>query len=168
MDKHFELDREQQAAVAALWKEEDARLSPYATPHTAAKRKRPYAAPLRPPFSVDVDKIVNNPHYSRYADKTQVFSLISNDDVSRRSLHVQLVSRIARVIGRALRLNLDLIEAIALGHDIGHTPFGHKGETYLSELYHEHTKKRFFHHNVHSVRVLKGLCGSNLTLQTYD
>jgi hypothetical protein len=66
--------------------------------------------------------------------RPQVFYLISNDHITHRVLHVQLVSKIARTIGRFLRLNEDLIEAIALGHDIGHTPFGHEGERYLSEL----------------------------------
>ena len=107
----------------------------------------------RPPFVHDIDKILHCPFYNRYTDKTQVFSLIKNDDITRRSLHVQLVSRIARTIGAALGLNLDLIEAIALGHDIGHPPFAHSGESYLCELYHKHTG-RFFFHNVHSVRVL--------------
>jgi len=65
------------------------------------------------------------PLYNRYNDKTQVFSFYNNDDITRRGLHVQLVSRISRNIGRMLGLNLDLIEAIALGHDVGHTPFGH-------------------------------------------
>ena len=73
------------------------------------------------------------PYYNRYADKTQVFSFYNNDDITRRALHVQLVSRIARNIGSVLGLNLDLIEAIALGHDIGHTPFGHAGERFLDE-----------------------------------
>ncbi|MBE6542742.1 MAG: HD domain-containing protein, partial [Ruminococcaceae bacterium] len=85
----------------------------------------------RPPFVHDIDKIMHCPYYNRYTDKTQVFSLIKNDDITRRSLHVQLVSRISRTIGRALNLNLDLIEAIALGHDIGHPPFAHTGEWYL-------------------------------------
>ena len=107
----------------------------------------------RPPFVHDIDKILHCPFYNRYTDKTQVFSLIKNDDITRRSLHVQLVSRIARTIGGALGLNLDLIEAIALGHDIGHPPFAHSGEAYLCELYHQHTGRYFFH-NVHSVRVL--------------
>ena len=83
---------------------------------------------IRTAFARDCDKIIHCPFYNRYADKTQVFSFYKNDDISRRSLHVQLVSRIARTIGKALNLNLDLIEAIALGHDIGHTPFGHAGE----------------------------------------
>ena len=94
-----------------------------------------------------------------------MFSLTKNDDITRRSLHVQLVSRIARTIGRALNLNLDLIEAIALGHDIGHTPFAHCGEVYLNELYNSHTG-RFFSHNIHSVRVLDQIFPLNLTLQT--
>ena len=79
------------------------------------------------PFIQDIDKIMHCPYFSRYADKTQVYSLFKNDDMTRRSLHVQLVSRIARTIGRALHLNLDLIEAIALGHDIGHPAFAHTG-----------------------------------------
>ena len=119
----------------------------------------------RPKFAKDIDRILYSPYYNRYTDKTQVFSLIKNDDVTRRSLHVQLVSRIARTIGRALNLNLDLIEAIALGHDIGHTPFAHCGEVYLNELYNKHTG-RFFNHNIHSVRVLDKIFPLNLTLQT--
>ena len=81
----------------------------------------------RPAYLRDVDKIMHSPYYNRYTDKTQVFSFYKNDDITRRALHVQLVSRIARSIGSVLNLNLDLIEAIALGHDIGHTPFGHAG-----------------------------------------
>ena len=119
----------------------------------------------RPPFVHDIDKILHCPFYNRYTDKTQVFSLIKNDDITRRSLHVQLVSRIARTIGAALGLNLDLIEAIALGHDIGHPPFAHSGESYLCQLYHQHTG-RFFFHNVHSVRVLDVMFPYNISLQT--
>ena len=119
----------------------------------------------RPKFAKDIDRIMYSPYYNRYTDKTQVFSLVKNDDITRRSLHVQLVSRIARTIGRALNLNLDLIEAIALGHDIGHTPFAHTGEVFLNELYHKHTG-RFFNHNIHSVRVLDKVFSLNLTLQT--
>ena len=118
----------------------------------------------RPKFAKDIDRIMYSPYYNRYTDKTQVFSLIKNDDITRRSLHVQLVSRIARTIGRALNLNLDLIEAIALGHDIGHTPFAHCGEVYLNEVYNKHTG-RYFNHNVHSVRVLDQIFPLNLTLQ---
>ena len=119
----------------------------------------------RPPFVHDVDKFLHCPYYNRYIEKTQVFSLVKNDDISRRSLHVQLVSRIARTLGAALHLNLDLIEAIALGHDIGHPPFAHTGETYLDELYHAHTG-RHFSHNLHSVRVLDEIYPLNISLQT--
>ena len=119
----------------------------------------------RPKFAKDIDRIMYSPFYNRYTDKTQVFSLVKNDDITRRSLHVQLVSRIARTIGRALNLNLDLIEAIALGHDIGHTPFAHTGEVFLNQLYNQHTG-RYFNHNIHSVRVLDKVFSLNLTLQT--
>ncbi|HCH28790.1 MAG TPA: phosphohydrolase [Ruminococcaceae bacterium] len=122
---------------------------------------------IRPPFIRDCDKILNCPFYNRYADKTQVFSFYKNDDISRRGLHVQLVSRIARTIGRALGLNLDLIEAIALGHDIGHTPFGHAGEGFLDDLLFRHTG-RHFAHNIHSVRVLDKIFPYNITLQTLN
>ena len=121
----------------------------------------------RPAFVRDCEKIMHLPFYNRYADKTQVFSLYKNDDISRRSHHVQLVARIARNIGTMLGLNLDLIEAIALGHDIGHTPFGHAGERKLDELYRGQTG-RYFNHNVHSVRVLDTMCASNISMQTLD
>lgn len=125
------------------------------------------ATSLRTAFIRDSEKILHCPFFNRYADKTQVFSFYKNDDITRRALHVQLVSRIARTIGKALNLNLDLIEAIAIGHDIGHTPFGHKGETYLDELYCENTG-RHFSHNIHSVRVLDKIFPLNLTLQTLN
>ena len=128
---------------------------------------------LRPPFSRDTDKIMNCPLYNRYADKTQVLSFYKNDNITRRASHVQFVSRIARLIGRALRLNLDLIEAIALGHDIGHTPFGHKGEEFLSAWYQAGCIKRgreirYFNHNVQSARYFRCLTTLNysLSLQT--
>lgn len=120
---------------------------------------------IRTAFIRDCDKIIHCPFYNRYADKTQVFSFYKNDDISRRALHVQLVSRIARTVGKALNLNLDLIEAIALGHDIGHTPFGHAGERLLDELYCAHAG-RHFSHNIHSVRVLDGIFPYNISLQT--
>lgn len=120
---------------------------------------------IRTAFIRDCDKIIHCPFYNRYADKTQVFSFYKNDDISRRALHVQLVSRIARTIGKALNLNLDLIEAIALGHDIGHTPFGHAGERILDALFFAHTG-RHFSHNIHSVRVLDGIFPYNISLQT--
>ena len=140
----------------------------YTCRDSAAIRREPDKKPeqiWRPAFAKDIDRIMYSPYYNRYTDKTQVFSLIKNDDITRRSLHVQLVSRIARTIGRALHLNLDLIEAIALGHDIGHTPFAHCGEVYLNELYNKHTG-RYFNHNIHSARVLSKIFPLNLSLQT--
>ncbi|MBO7375508.1 MAG: HD domain-containing protein [Clostridia bacterium] len=120
---------------------------------------------LRSPFVQDCDKILYCPFFNRYSDKTQVFPLYKNDDVSRRILHVLLVSRIARTIGSALNLNLNLIEAISLGHDIGHPPFAHSGEKYLDEIVYGRTGRRFSH-NIHSVRVLDGIFPYNISLQT--
>lgn len=144
--------------------------NPYACKDEAIIRRDPNrdkANLWRPAFARDVEKIMNIPYYNRYADKTQVFSFMKNDDISRRSYHVQLVARQARNIGRMLNLNLDLIEAAALGHDIGHTPFGHAGERMLSEKLKEHTG-RYFNHNVHSVRVLDKILPWNVSLQTLD
>ncbi len=141
----------------------------YAARDTEALRRhdlaRDRASVLRGPYVRDVDKILNCPFYNRYTDKTQVFAFYRNDDLARRGLHVQLVSRIARTLGAALGLNLDLIEAIALGHDIGHAPFGHAGEKYLDALLFAHTG-RHFAHNVHSVRVLDTIFPYNITLST--
>lgn len=121
----------------------------------------------RPSYVRDVEKILHLPLYNRYSDKTQVFSFYHNDDITRRALHVQLVSRIARNIGKILGLNLDLIEAISLGHDLGHTPFGHAGEDFLNELFYNETGN-FFYHNIQSVRVLDQIFQRNISLQTLD
>ena len=122
---------------------------------------------IRPAFVRDTEKIMHNPYYTRYADKTQVFSFFKNDDISRRSQHVQLVARIARDISRILGLNTDLAEAIALGHDIGHTPFGHAGERKLSALYQAHAGRNF-NHNIQSARVFNTIFPNNISLQTLD
>ena len=125
----------------------------------------------RQAFSIDADRILHSLAYTRYIDKTQVFYLLNNDHITHRVLHVQLVSKIARTIGRFLGLNEDLIEAVSLGHDIGHAPFGHDGESFLSELCCEHDIG-FFQHNVQSVqfmdRVERKGQGWNLCLQTLD
>lgn len=122
-------------------------------------------------FAMDADRILHSRAYSRYIDKTQVFSLIENDHITHRVLHVQLVARIARTIGRFLRLNEDLIEAISLGHDIGHPPFGHDGEQFLSNLCISHGLPAF-QHNIQSVRFLDRLerkgKGWNVSLQVLD
>lgn len=166
--KYNQLDPEIQQRIKA--DRENHVTNPYKTHDTDALRRDPTRDKsnlLRPAYIRDIDKILHLPPYNRYNDKTQVFSFVSNDDITRRGLHVQLVSRIARNIGRLLDLNQDLIEAIALGHDIGHTPFGHAGERYLSKLLFNNTG-RYFNHNVHSVRVLDKLYHRNISLQVLD
>lgn len=172
MNSLFELSESERNYLVTINTDYDKSLSPYATPNGAALHTRSYSNEIiRVPFAYDVDCIIHNPLYNRYADKTQVFSFYRNDDLTRRALHVQYVSKIARTIGRALKLNLDLIEAIALGHDMGHTPFGHKGEQFLSECYQEGCKKsgrpiQYFNHNVHSARIFRNILSSNISLQT--
>ncbi|MBD8972451.1 MAG: HD domain-containing protein [Clostridiales bacterium] len=166
--KYYDLSEELQNRI--LEDRKNGWCNPYrAKDEDAIRRKQDWDRNklLRPAYIRDCEKIMHTPYYNRYADKTQVFSFYKNDDISRRALHVQLVSRIARNIGGLLGLNVDLIEAIALGHDIGHTPFGHAGERYLSECFRE-SAGRFFNHNVHSVRVLDAILNRNVSLQTLD
>lgn len=122
---------------------------------------------LRTAFSKDTDRIIHSMSYTRYIDKTQVYSFIENDHITHRVLHVQLVSKIARTIGKILNLNEDLIESIALGHDVGHTPFGHTGERFLNDICIKEGIG-YFRHNAQSVRSLKDIEGLNITLQTLD
>jgi dGTPase len=162
------------AIRTALEDREGAFLAEPATRSGQGVRRRPErlaGTDYRQSFSQDSDRILHSLAYTRYIDKTQVFYLIRNDHITHRVLHVQLVSKIARTIGRFLGLNEDLIEAVSLGHDIGHTPFGHDGEKILSDLCHAHGVGHF-HHNVQSVQFLdrverKGI-GWNLCLQTLD
>ena len=121
----------------------------------------------RMPYKRDVDRIVHSKAYSRYVDKTQVVYLVDNDHITHRSLHVQLVSNFARGIAEILRLNLDLVEAIALGHDVGHPPFGHEGEGYLSSLSIEHGHGPFTH-SFQSCRLFTEIEPLNLGLTVYD
>lgn len=143
----------------------------YATLDKDAIRLEPYEEDIRPNYYRDIDRIIHSSSYTRYMDKTQVFSLNDNDNISKRMVHVQLVSKIARTIGRALSLNEDLIEAIALGHDLGHTPFGHVGEKILNEISLKHNEG-YFNHNVQSVRNLMVIEnngeGLNLSVQVLD
>ena len=154
--------------------DEENQLSPWACRSSQAIRRRAdenAALGHRQNFSLDSDRILHSLAYSRYIDKTQVFYLIKNDHITHRVLHVQFVSKIARTIGRLLRLNEDLIEAIALGHDIGHTPFGHDGERFLSEVSANYGLAPFLH-NVQGVRFLESIekkgQGWNLSLQVLD
>jgi dGTPase len=153
---------------------EGAFFSPYAAFTRQAVRRKTEPTiqeGYRPDFSVDSDRILHSLAYTRYIDKTQVFYLVDNDHITHRVLHVQLVSKISRTVGRFLGLNEDLLEAIALGHDIGHCPFGHDGEKYLSKICQESGIGPYLH-NIQSVRFLEKIerkgKGLNLTLQTLD
>jgi dGTPase len=121
----------------------------------------------RLPYKRDVDRILHSKAYSRYVDKTQVIYLVENDHITHRSLHVQLVSSFARGIAEILRLNLDLVEAIALGHDVGHPPFGHEGEGYLSALSIEYDNGPFSH-PLQSCRLFSEVEPLNLGLSVLD
>ena len=149
----------------------DNELSKLACKNADAKRLVAVKEDIRPAFFHDSDSIIYSLSYTRYIDKTQVFTNSGNDNISKRMTHVQMVSKIARTIGRALRLNEDLIEAAALGHDLGHVPFGHTGEHILNEIS-IRCGEGYFNHNIQSVRELmivenngKGL---NLNLQVLD
>ncbi len=171
MDKEDNVIRESLKMI----QDHDQRLSGYATKNRDCKKvrvvKQHDELDLRWPFEEDIDRVLYSKNYSRYADKTQALSFFEDVHITRRSLHVQWVSRIARQIGRRLNLNLDLIEAIALGHDIGHAPYGHIGEKAIDEML---QKKGFgyFAHNANSVRKLlyierKGT-GYDVSLQALD
>ncbi len=146
-------------------------LSKYATCDDDAIYLRKVSNDFRTPFFRDIDRIIYTLAFTRYSDKTQVFSFKSNDHLTKRMIHVQYVSKIARTIGRALALNEDLIEASALGHDLGHTPFGHVGEEILNKIS-LNCGEGFFNHNIHSVRLLMYIenygLGKDITLQTLD
>lgn len=148
-------------------------LSEFATSSSKAIRliNEDISNEIRPPFFHDIDRIIYSLSYTRYLDKTQVFTDSGNDNISKRITHVQFVSKVARTIGRALNLNEDLIEAIALGHDIGHTPLGHSGEAMLNEISLRELGE-YFAHNIESVRDLMFIEnngeGLNLTVQVYD
>jgi len=125
------------------------------------------ACPVRTVFQVDRDRILHSKAFRRLKYKTQVFLSPEGDHYRTRLTHTLEVSQVARTMARALRLNEDLTEAIALGHDLGHTPFGHAGERVLDELLSDG-----FHHVNQSLRVVdkleKGGAGLNLTQEVRD
>jgi dGTPase len=127
----------------------------------------------RSAFAIDRDRILYSGAYRRYQGKTQVFSFTNlfDEEMSNRSLHTTYVSQISRTIGKNLRLNLELIEAIALGHDLGHSPFGHDGERALSACCKEHGIGEF-HHNIESLHIVDHISrrgrGLNLSFQVRD
>ena len=163
------MDVMEKAKKNFLLKEEH--LSKYACKNSDAIRLREDDDDIRPEYFHDIDRIIHSLSYTRYMDKTQVFTRSLNDHISKRITHVQLVSKIARTIGRALSLNEDLIEAIALGHDIGHTPLGHEGEYILNEISLRELGE-YFAHNIQSVRHLMFVehegRGLNLCIQVLD
>lgn len=118
---------------------------------------------IRTEFQRDRDRILHSKAFRRLKHKTQVFISPAKDHYRTRMTHTLEVSQIARTIARALRLNEDLTEAIALGHDLGHTPFGHSGEEVLNELL-----QNGFRHNEQSVRVVSNLENLNLCKETID
>ena len=141
-------------------------LSPYATKSKESKgreQERVEDYPIRTAFQRDRDKILHSKSFRRLKHKTQVFLSPFNDHFRTRLTHTLEVAQIARTIARALRLNEDLVEAISLGHDLGHTPFGHCGEGVLAELL-----PNGFSHNIQSVRVVKVLENMNLCHETID
>ncbi len=168
MEKEL-LDVMEEAKRNFLKKEND--LSPYACLSKDAIRLTEMEEDMRPSYYRDIDRIIYSLSYTRYMDKTQVFTQSDNDHISKRITHVQFVSKIARTIGRALGLNEDLIEAIALGHDIGHTPLGHTGEAILNDISRRELGE-YFAHNIQSVRHLMSVehqgDGLNLTIQVLD
>jgi len=149
-------------------------LSPFSTPNSSAVRKFPERQRhFRPPFALDRDRIIYSGAFRRYTGKTQVvyFASMLDEQLTSRSIHTLSVAQVARTIGRLLRLNLDLIEAIALGHDLGHPPFGHDGEKYLSLVSQKYGLGKFLH-NIQSLRVVDLISkkgeGLNLTFQVRE
>jgi dGTPase len=151
---------------------ERASLSSLAVPSYPARRARPEAdeCTLRTPFQRDRDRIVHSKAFRRLKHKTQVFIEPAGDHFRTRLTHTLEVSGISRGVARALRLNEDLAEAVALGHDLGHAPFGHTGETALDEALRR--RGGHFRHNEQSLRVVDVLEhdgeGLNLTEQVRD
>jgi dGTPase len=147
----------------------EASLSPFAARSVTSRgRERPEApSPVRLEFQRDRDRIIHSKSFRRLKNKTHVFVAPAGDHYVTRLTHTLEVAQIARTIARALNLNEDLTEAISLGHDLGHTPFGHRGEDALAELLPEG-----FSHNEQSLRVVdhleKGGMGLNLTWEVRD
>ena len=138
-------------------------------------RVRPeHDSDIRNPFERDVGRIIFSQSFRRLKNKTQVFFNPSNDHICSRLEHVLYVYYIASTIGKALNLNTDLIQAIALGHDIGHAPFGHSGERILNKCLQQKEPDRFFEHEAHGIRVVDLLesrgsgAGLNLTFEVRD
>ena len=161
------------AFEAGVREHEERWLSPLAvrTYETRGRAREEEPCLLRTPFQRDRDRIVHTKAFRRLMHKTQVFVDPAGDHYRTRLTHTLETTGISRGVARALRLNEDLVEAIGLGHDLGHTPFGHAGEEALDELLQERFDRRF-HHNEHSLRVVDVLerdgRGLNLTQEVRD
>jgi dGTPase len=154
--------------AAAQQAREAAWLSSTATPSYPGRRERHEEdAPWRTPFQRDRDRIVHSKAFRRLKQKTQVFVAPEGDHYRTRLTHTLEVTGISRTVARALRLNEDLTEAIGLGHDVGHPPFGHIGEDVLDRAGRERFG-RHFRHNEHSLRVVDVLEALNLTEPVRD
>jgi dGTPase len=150
-------------------KRERETLAPYAALSACSKGRliNEDECEFRTAFQRDRDRITHSKAFRRLKHKTQVFLAPTGDHYRTRLTHTLEVAQIARAIGRSLRLNEDLIEAISLGHDLGHTPFGHAGEEVLNDIY-----EKGFSHQEHSIRVIDHLAkdgkGLNLTWEVRD
>jgi dGTPase len=159
----------EQLNIRQMSEEREESLSPFAAKSKQSRGRLRYEepCPIRTAFQRDRDRIIHSKAFRRLKHKTQVFIAPQGDHYVTRLTHTLEVSQIARTIARALNLNEDLTEAVALGHDLGHTPFGHVGEEVLNELYH-----RGFRHNEQSLRVVDLLendgQGLNLTWEVRD
>ena len=153
---------------------EDQILSPLSarSAHSRGRERAEYPCPIRTAFQRDRDRIIHSKAFRRLTYKTQVFIAPEADHFRTRLTHTLEVAQIARTIARALRLNEDLTEAIALGHDLGHTPFGHAGEWALEAAYREFDPEARFRHAEQSLRVVQVLEkdgeGLNLTWEVRD
>ena len=157
----------------AVIKKTEANLSPFATRSEKAYRNKSEPADPRSPFALDRDRILYSGAFRRYSGKTQVIYFASQLDemLSSRSIHTLSVAQVSRTIGKFLGLNEDLIEAVALSHDLGHSPFGHDGEKYLSGLCKDHGIGEY-HHHIQSLHIVDHIAkhgkGLNLTFQVRD
>lgn len=163
--------------IELIRQEREKMLSPFAmrTENSRGRRTPEEPCTIRSPYERDLGRIIFSQSFRRLRHKTQVFFNPVNDHICSRIEHVIYVNYISTIIGRALNLNIDLIQAIALGHDIGHSPYGHTGERVLNQCIKSVDPSLYFEHEVHSLRVLDVLeehrpneYGLNLTFEVRD
>lgn len=165
------------STIELIRNQRESHFSPYAqkTCNSRGRLREEEPCPIRSPYERDLGRIIFSQSFRRLRHKTQVFFNPSNDHICSRIEHVIYVEYISTIIGRALNLNIDLIQAIALGHDIGHTPYGHTGERVLNQCIKSVAPNEFFEHEVHSLRLLDvleehkpGEYGLNLSFEVRD